>query len=38
MSIGHCMKTILLAAGVTSLQAEVPTHPFNVETGMVMAH
>ena len=36
MSIGHCMKTILLAAGVISLQAEVPTHPFNVETGMVI--
>lgn len=39
MSIGHQIKTILLAscvASVTLLEAEVVTHPFDVESGMVL--
>lgn len=36
MSIGHHMKKILFIGGVTLLQAEVVTHPFEVESGMVL--
>ena len=36
MSIGHHMKKILFIGGVTLLQAEVTTHPFEVESGMVL--
>ena len=39
MSIGHHIKTILLSTcigGVTLLHAEVGTHPFGIESGMVI--
>lgn len=36
MSIGHHIKKILFIGGVTLLQAEVTTHPFEVESGMVL--
>jgi hypothetical protein len=36
MSIGHYMKTILLIGGITLLHAEVTTHPFDIESGMVI--
>lgn len=39
MSIGHHIKTILLATcvgGSTLLHAEVATHPFGIESGMVI--
>ncbi len=36
MSIGHYMKTILLVGVATLLHAEVKTHPFEVESGMVI--
>jgi len=36
MSIGHYIKMILLVGGVTLLHAEVSTHPFEVESGMVL--
>ena len=39
MSIGHHIKTILLATcigGSTLLYAEVATHPFEIESGMVI--
>lgn len=36
MSIGHHMIKILFIGGVTLLQAEVATHPFEVESGMVL--
>ncbi len=36
MSIGHHMKKILFIGGVTLLQAEVATHPFEAESGMVL--
>lgn len=39
MSIGHQIKTILVATCIgsaTLLQAEVGTHPFDVESGMVL--
>lgn len=36
MSIGHYMKTILFVGMVTLLHAEVLTHPFEVESGMVL--
>ncbi len=39
MSIGHQIKTILFSTcigAVTLLQAEVTTHPFGVESGMVL--
>ena len=36
MSVSHYMKTILLVAGATLLYAEVPVHPFEVESGMVL--
>ncbi|MBT8348125.1 MAG: hypothetical protein HKP62_01595 [Sulfurovum sp.] len=39
MSIGHHVKIILLATGISSatvVHAEVTTHPFEVESGMVL--
>lgn len=36
MSIGHYIKMILLAGGATLLHAEAVTHPFEVESGMVI--
>jgi hypothetical protein len=36
MSIGHYMKTVLLLGGITLLHAEVTTHPFEIESGMVL--
>ncbi len=36
MSIGHFFKTVLLLGGVTLLHSEVATHPFEVESGMVI--
>ncbi|MFC2057965.1 hypothetical protein ACFLR6_03400 [Campylobacterota bacterium] len=36
MSIGHYIKMILLVGGATLLHAEVATHPFEVESGMVI--
>ena len=36
MSIGQHIKTILLVGGVTLLHAEVGTHPFEIESGMVI--
>ena len=35
MSVSHYIKTSLLVAGITLIHAEVPTHPFEVESGMI---
>ena len=35
MSVSHYMRTIFLLVGATLLHAEVPIHPFEVESGMV---
>lgn len=36
MSMRHSIKTILLVAVATLLHAEVETHPFDIESGMVI--
>lgn len=36
MSIRHYIKTIFLLGGITLLHADVITHPFEVESGMVL--
>ena len=36
MSIGHYIKIIFLVGGVTLLHAEIVTHPYEVESGMVL--
>lgn len=36
MSFGHFIKTILVTVCITLLHAEVTTHPFEIETGMVI--
>lgn len=36
MSFGHFIKTILVTGCITLLHAEVTTHPFEIETGMII--